>query len=84
MYWAIVTMTTVGYGDISPKTPLGQILASALMVLGYALIIVPTGIVSAEMAQQMSRSFSGRSCPECSREGHDADARNCKWCGAGL
>jgi len=84
MYWAIVTMTTVGYGDISPKTPLGQILASALMVLGYALIIVPTGIVSAEMAQQMARSFSARSCPECTREGHDADARNCKWCGARL
>ena len=84
MYWAIVTMTTVGYGDISPETPLGRILASALMVLGYALIIVPTGIVSAEMAQQMGRSFSTQACPQCSREGHDADAHNCKWCGATL
>ena len=84
MYWAIVTMTTVGYGDISPETPLGRIVASALMVLGYALIIVPTGIVSAEMAQQMGRSFSSQCCPQCSREGHDADAQNCKWCGAQL
>lgn len=84
MYWAIVTMTTVGYGDISPKTPPGQILASLLMVLGYALIIVPTGIVSAEVAHQMGRSFSSQACPQCSREGHDADARNCKWCGARL
>jgi voltage-gated potassium channel len=84
MYWAIVTMTTVGYGDISPKTALGQVLASCLMVLGYALIIVPTGIVSAEVAHQMARSISTQACPQCSREGHDADARNCKWCGARL
>lgn len=84
MYWGVVTMTTVGYGDISPRTPLGQILASLLMVLGYALIIVPTGIVSAEVAHQMARSFSARACPQCSREGHDRDARNCKWCGARL
>ena len=84
MYWAIVTMTTVGYGDISPKTALGQILASGLMVLGYALIIVPTGIVSAEVAHQMARSISTQACPQCSREGHDADARHCKWCGAAL
>jgi voltage-gated potassium channel len=84
MYWAIVTMTTVGYGDISPKTALGQVLASCLMVLGYALIIVPTGIVSAEVAHQMARSISTQACPQCSREGHDADARHCKWCGASL
>lgn len=84
MYWAIVTMTTVGYGDISPKTALGQILASGLMVLGYALIIVPTGIVSAEVAHQMARSISTQACPQCSREGHDADASHCKWCGAAL
>jgi voltage-gated potassium channel len=84
MYWAIVTMTTVGYGDISPRTALGQVLASGLMVLGYALIIVPTGIVSAEVAQQMARSISTQACPQCSREGHDANARHCKWCGAAL
>jgi voltage-gated potassium channel len=84
MYWAIVTMTTVGYGDISPETPLGRIVASALMVLGYALIIVPTGIVSAEMAQRAGQRVSTQACPACSREGHDADARHCKWCGAAL
>lgn len=85
MYWAIVTMTTVGYGDISPGTTLGRIVASLLMVLGYSLIIVPTGIVSAEMAHQMTRRpISTQACPSCSRDGHDADARHCKWCGAGL
>lgn len=85
MYWAVVTMTTVGYGDISPGTPVGKLLASILMILGYSLIIVPTGIVSAEMAQQAARTpISTQSCPVCSREGHDADARHCKWCGAAL
>ena len=84
MYWAVVTMTTVGYGDISPKTPLGRLIASALMILGYALIIVPTGIVSAELAQQAIRRVSTQSCPECSLQGHDADAAYCKWCGARL
>jgi voltage-gated potassium channel len=84
MYWAIVTMTTVGYGDISPQTPLGRILASLLMVLGYSLIIVPTGIVSAELSGRYARPVSTQACPECSREGHDADARHCKFCGARL
>jgi voltage-gated potassium channel len=85
MYWAVVTMTTVGYGDISPKTPLGRLLASALMVFGYSLIIVPTGIVSAELAQQAIKSrVSTQACPECSLQGHDADAVHCKWCGARL
>jgi voltage-gated potassium channel len=84
MYWAIVTMTTVGYGDISPETPLGQILASLLMILGYSLIIVPTGIVSAELSARYAKPISTQACPECSREGHDADARHCKFCGAPL
>jgi voltage-gated potassium channel len=84
MYWAIVTMTTVGYGDISPHTPLGQLIAAMLMVIGYALIIVPTGIVSAEMAQRALRPVSTQACPACSREGHDSDATHCKWCGASL
>jgi voltage-gated potassium channel len=84
MYWAVVTMTTVGYGDISPKTPLGRLIASALMILGYALIIVPTGIVSAELAQQAIRRVSTQACPECSLQGHDTDAVHCKWCGAHL
>lgn len=84
MYWAIVTMTTVGYGDISPRTPFGQLLAALLMVIGYSMIIVPTGIVSAEMAQRAQRPVSTQACPSCSREGHDADAKHCKWCGAAL
>jgi voltage-gated potassium channel len=84
MYWAIVTMTTVGYGDISPRTPVGQVLASVLMVLGYSLLIVPTGIVSAELSQRALRPVSTQACRECSREGHDADARHCKYCGAAL
>jgi voltage-gated potassium channel len=84
MYWAIVTMTTVGYGDISPRTPLGQLLAALLMVTGYSMLIVPTGIVSAEMAQRAIRPVSTQACPTCSREGHDVDASHCKWCGAQL
>jgi voltage-gated potassium channel len=84
MYWAIVTMTTVGYGDISPQTPLGQMLASLLMILGYSLIIVPTGIVSAELSTRYRGAISTQACPECSREGHDVDARHCKFCGARL
>ncbi len=84
MYWAIVTLTTVGYGDISPRTDLGQVVASLVMVLGYGIIAVPTGIVTVEMSQAFRRQVSTQSCPECSAEGHDADARHCKFCGAGL
>ena len=84
IYWAIVTLTTVGYGDISPQTPLGQGLASLVMILGYSIIAVPTGIVTVEMSQTFSRKVSTQSCPECSAEGHDANARHCKFCGAVL
>ena len=85
MYWAIVTITTVGYGDLSPQTAAGKLLASLLMVLGYALIIVPTGILSAELAQRAAqRPVSTQACRACSGEGHDPDARHCKWCGAVL
>lgn len=84
MYWAIVTMTTVGYGDISPATPLGKALAALMMVLGYCMIIVPTGIVSAELSHVSARNLSTQVCPECMAEGHDADAVHCKFCGAGL
>jgi voltage-gated potassium channel len=83
MYWAIVTMTTVGYGDIAPRTPLGQLVASMLMILGYAIIAVPTGIVSVELANA-SRPVSRQSCPSCGAEGHDFDASHCKYCGAHL
>jgi voltage-gated potassium channel len=84
IYWAIVTLTTVGYGDISPQTVLGQTLASMVMILGYAIIAVPTGIVSVEMSRAFGRKVSTQVCPECSAEGHDTDARHCKFCGAVL
>lgn len=83
MYWAIVTLTTVGYGDIAPQTPFGQLLASLVMLLGYSIIAVPTGIVSAELTRR-SRTVSTQSCPVCSREGHEPDARFCRFCGGRL
>lgn len=85
MYWAIVTMTTVGYGDISPRTPLGQLFASMLMIVGYGIIAVPTGIVSVELANAARHvSVSAQACPSCGKEGHDVDARYCKFCGSGM
>jgi voltage-gated potassium channel len=85
IYWAIVTLTTVGYGDIAPATPLGQAIASFIMITGYAVIAVPTGIVTAEIAKhERSKKVSTQSCPSCSLEGHDADALHCKFCGAHL
>lgn len=84
MYWAIVTMTTVGYGDISPQTPLGQVVASVLMVMGYGLLAIPTGIFSAELIELTRKPVSTQVCPSCSAEGHDADAVYCKFCGVGL
>lgn len=83
IYWAIVTITTVGYGDLSPKTPLGKLLASFVMILGYAIIAVPTGIVTAELTRS-KKEFSTQVCPECHAEGHDADAVFCKYCAAKL
>jgi len=84
IYWAIVTVTTVGYGDLAPQTVLGQAVAAVAMVMGYSLIIIPTGIFSMELVQAARRSITTQSCPECLREGHDADAAHCKHCGAGL
>jgi voltage-gated potassium channel len=84
MYWAIVTMTTVGYGDVSPSSPLGKALAACMMVLGYCMIIIPTGIVSAELAHAARKKLTTQVCPECMAEGHDADAVHCKFCGAKL
>lgn len=83
IYWAIVTLTTVGYGDLSPKTPLGKTLASIVMIVGYAIIAVPTGIVTAELTRQ-SKTVSTQVCPECHAEGHDADAIFCKYCAGKL
>lgn len=84
IYWAIVTLTTVGYGDISPKTDLGQILAAFVMILGYSILAVPTGIVTVEMTHAMRDKATGQACPDCSAQGHDRDAVYCKYCGASL
>ena len=84
IYWAIVTITTVGYGDIAPQTALGQTLASVIMIMGYAIIAVPTGIVGAEIAMSKQPSSNTQSCPSCSSEGHDDDAEFCKRCGHSL
>jgi voltage-gated potassium channel len=85
IYWAVVTMTTVGYGDIAPQTPLGQALASFIMIMGYGIIAVPTGIVSAEMFQlKRDEKITTQVCPHCLKEGHDTDAIYCKYCGGAL
>ena len=83
VYWGIVTLTTVGFGDITPQTPWGQALASMVMIMGYGIIAVPTGIVTAELIYS-ARSQEGPECPGCERRGHDPDARHCKWCGTRL
>jgi voltage-gated potassium channel len=84
MYWAIVTVTTVGYGDIAPTTVPGQIVAAVAMILGYSLIIIPTGIFSMELVQAARKEVTTQNCPECLREGHDKDAVHCKYCSAKL
>ncbi|MFV1981757.1 MAG: ion transporter, partial [Rhodothermia bacterium] len=81
VYWGIVTLTTVGYGDITPQTGLGKLLASIIMLLGYSIIAVPTGIVTVELARGSNRPLSTQACPQCSLEGHDHDAAFCKYCG---
>jgi voltage-gated potassium channel len=83
MYWAVVTVTTVGYGDIVPRTSLGRLLSAIAMILGYSIIAVPTGIVSAELARA-TLPVSTQACPACGLQGHDVDARHCKHCGAPL
>jgi voltage-gated potassium channel len=85
MYWGITTMTTVGFGDITPKTDLGRFIASCMMLLGWGVLAVPTGIVTAEMtARRIGRPVATRVCPDCLTDGHDADARFCKHCGKSL
>ena len=84
VYWAIVTMTTVGHGDIAPQTFFGKVLASLVMILGYGIIAVPTGIVTVEIASSLKSSTRTHACPECGSEGHAIDAKFCKYCGAAL
>ncbi|MEO8544238.1 MAG: ion transporter [Betaproteobacteria bacterium] len=85
VYWAITTMTTVGFGDITPQTDLGRVIASLMMLIGWGTLAVPTGIVSAEFtAQRMHREPTTRTCHECLSEGHAPSARFCRDCGATL
>lgn len=84
MYWAVVTMTTVGFGDITPKTVLGQLLTSLIMLVGYSIIAVPTGIFTAELASGMLAQKNQLRCDECDHSAHDHDANFCKSCGAPL
>ena len=84
VYWAVVTLTTVGYGDISPKTPLGQAFSFFIMLLGYGIIAIPTGIVTSEMVSPKKDKITTQTCPFCCKEGHDADAKYCKYCGKPL
>ena len=85
MYWAVVTMTTVGYGDITPQTDIGKALSSLMMLLGWGVLAVPTGIVTAEMtSQRLQRPITTRTCHQCLSEGHEPNARFCKDCGARL
>jgi len=80
IYWAIVTLTTVGYGDISPQTSIGQMIASMVMIMGYAIIAVPTGIVTAEMIKSTVQKNT-QVCEKCLFDKHDDDAHFCKKCG---
>jgi voltage-gated potassium channel len=85
VYWGITTMTTVGFGDVTPKTDLGRFIASCMMLMGWGILAVPTGIVTAEMtARRFAPPVTTRTCPGCLTEGHDADARFCKHCGKPL
>jgi voltage-gated potassium channel len=84
VYWAIVTLTTVGYGDISPQTPVGQALAVIVMIMGYSIIAVPTGIFSVELTKAYKAGVEMVTCPECCLPGHDEDASHCKYCGGEL
>lgn len=86
IYWAIITLTTVGYGDITPMTALGKALASIIMITGYSIIAVPTGIITAELTKKSKNPEKsvGQCCSECGCEGHDSDASYCKVCGKEL
>ncbi len=84
IYWAVITLTTVGYGDVTPTTPLGQAFATIVMILGYGIIAVPTGIVTLELSEAHRRAANTRTCPACSAEGHQREATYCWRCGEHL
>jgi voltage-gated potassium channel len=84
IYWAVVTLTTVGYGDLSPQTPIGKAFSVVVMLLGYGIIAVPTGIVTLELSRATPQRVSTEACPNCGRDGHDPDAAFCKYCGSAL
>lgn len=85
IYWTIVTLTTVGYGDIVPQTPLGQMIAALIMIMGYGIIAVPTGIYSAELVKTFKPDrINNDACPDCGKTGHDFNADYCKYCGHAL
>ena len=84
IYWAVVTLTTVGYGTVTPITVFGKIVASFIMILGYGIIAVPTGIVTSEFARRKKEKVSTQACPDCAAEGHEVDAKFCKKCGTEL
>jgi voltage-gated potassium channel len=84
IYWAVITLTTVGYGDLTPHTPLGQAMATLVMIMGYGIIAVPTGIVTLELSEAHKRAANTRTCPVCALEGHVHEATYCWRCGAHL
>lgn len=84
VYWAVITITTVGYGDVVPKTGLGQAIAALVMLVGYSVIAVPTGIFTSEVLMELQRQRSERHCGECATSGHEGDAKFCRHCGGML
>ena len=81
IYWAVITLTTVGYGDLTPQTALGQAMATFVMIMGYGIIAIPTGIVTLELSEANRRRANTRTCPDCSAEGHSREATYCWRCG---